>query len=166
MSESTTSSGRLRAAQRRIQALELRKAGADYRSIGKALGISAQAAWRHVSIALAQMRDVTAEQAAELRHVEFLRLEEATKAVYVRVRNGDVAAIDRFVRLSERRSALMGLDSPKGVQLTGADGGPIRMAALAEDWDLSRLTVEQLKHLREIESAATRPLGEGSCESR
>lgn len=67
---------------------------------------------------------------------------------------GDLAAIDRFVRLSERRSQLLGIDAPRAVQLTGAEGGPLRVAAGIDGWDLARLTPEQLRQLREIEDAA------------
>jgi hypothetical protein len=153
--ETKTSSRRLSAEQTRANALALRLAGANYREIGKALGISHQRAWRAVTEALARTKAITDERATQLREIDARRLEVLTKAVWTRAVQGDTAAIDRAVRLMERRAALLGLDAPRGLQLTGAEGGPLRFATGLDGWDLEALSPEQMRQLREIEATAT-----------
>lgn len=46
------------------------------------------------------------------RYLELERLEMLHSAVWANALNGDLAAIDRFIKLSERRSKLLGLDPP------------------------------------------------------
>ncbi len=153
--ESKTSGRRLSAEQTRANVLALRLAGATWREIGNAVGISHQRAHRLFAEVLGRTRKLTDEKAAQLREVEAQRLEAATKAIWARVIQGELAALDRFTRLSERRSALLGLDAPRGVQLAGPDGGPLRVTAGFDAWNIEALTADQLRTLREIEAAAT-----------
>jgi hypothetical protein len=78
----------------------------------------------------------TADQLAYAAQMELDRIEAALKALWDDVLNGNLAATDRYLKLSERKSKLLGLDSPDvAVQL--------RMGS--SDVDFSSLTTEELK---------------------
>jgi len=121
---SPTSPKRAAAAERRRKAVALRIAGATYEQIGRELGITPQAAWKHVTVALADVREKTAEDADILRVVELARLDAAQASIWSRVVQGDNQAIDRFLRISKRRSEITGMDAPVKQDIT-TDGKPI-----------------------------------------
>lgn len=93
--------------ERRIRAVNLRRAGADYRSIARSLGVSVSTAWRLVDDAL---RLVLVDGTERLRQIEGERLDDAQRAMWPAVLSGDVRAVDVFVRLSARRARMFGLD--------------------------------------------------------
>ncbi len=94
--------------ERKLQALELRKAGVSYQVIAEQLGYSgASGAFAAVKAAL---RDTLREPAQELRELELSRLDAALLAVWRRVQAGDEKAIDRMLAIMKRRSELLGLD--------------------------------------------------------
>ena len=77
--------------ERKLQALELRKAGASYQAIAEQLGYSgASGAFAAVKAAL---RDTLREPAAELRELEVARLDAALLALWRRVQDGDEKAM-------------------------------------------------------------------------
>jgi hypothetical protein len=53
------------------------------------------------------------EQAQELRALEALRLDQMQAALWQQATDGDVRAIDRILRIMERRARLLGLDEPE-----------------------------------------------------
>ncbi len=111
------------AAKRRIEAVTLRKSGLSYEAIGDHLQISKVAAWKLVKTALdATLREPT----MELRELEIQRLETMLRGVWPKAITGDVHAIDRAVKISERMAKLLGLDAPIRSELTGPGGGPIK----------------------------------------
>jgi hypothetical protein len=57
------------------------------------------------------------------------RLDVATRGIWPSIESGDHAAIDRLVKVEDRRSRLLGLDAPVRAELTGSGGGPIEVAA-------------------------------------
>lgn len=97
----------LAAAARQADALRLRKEGRTFEEIGAALGISRQAAHKAVSSAL---KAVTREPALELQALELERLDALTAAVWPAASSGDLPAVDRVLRLMERRAKLCALD--------------------------------------------------------
>lgn len=69
--------------------------------------------------------------AAELQRVENARLDRAQAAIWAKVVGGDITAVHAFLRISERRARLNGLDAPTTVNLDR--GVRVEMeAALAE----------------------------------
>jgi hypothetical protein len=116
----TNSQERIAAAERARQALELRKAGAQYADIATTLGYAdASGAYRAVSRALAKL---TAEPAAELRELELLRLDRMLQAIWDQVIRGNHGAVDRALRIGERRAKLLGLDAPQKIAPTSPSG--------------------------------------------
>lgn len=104
------------AAERAHQALELRKSGLSYLDVGKAIGRSESQAWKIVQAAL---RELPRENAEELRALESARLDELTRLSTIGTKLGDPQAISAAVRVSERRSKLLGLDAPSKHELSG-----------------------------------------------
>jgi len=129
MPESKTSQRRLEAFERGCQALELRKQGLSYTEIGAQLGLTKTGAYKSIMRALKRTMQ---EPADELRQIEGARLDTAQSAIWDKVKGGDVLAIDRFVRISERRSKLFGLDAPTrtNIRLEEVDAEIERQLAL------------------------------------
>ena len=117
------------AREREHEALELRKAGATYRQIGKRLGISATSAHTRVMSALREMSELTGEKAAEVRGIELQRLDTMLLGLWSKARAGDVSAIDRAVKIMQRRADMLGLDAPKRSEFAGPDGTPLNFKA-------------------------------------
>lgn len=101
-----------RARDREAKALELRKAGASFPAIGQALGISDEGARKAVSRALARVAQQTDESATEYRALELERLDHMQMKIARQVNDGHLGAIDRALRIMERRAKLLGLDAP------------------------------------------------------
>lgn len=137
------------AAERRVQALKLRIAGASYRVIGEQLGVSGKTAWEDVHHALAELAELEEALTKEYRALELARLDDWTldaarilKTTHPLVSGGKVLsgftesgkvigltdegpklqAIDRLLRISERRARLLGLDAPSKVAPVNPDG--------------------------------------------
>lgn len=103
---------KLAAADRRLRALDLRKAGATLHQIAAQTGVSHEQARKDLQRAMA---DLLAEQnasAEELRALELERLERLHLALWPQATQGHQGAVDRLLRIAERRAKLLGLDVP------------------------------------------------------
>jgi transposase-like protein len=109
---SETSPGRLSAREREQRAVAMRRGGASYDQIARAIGITRSAACKAVRRVLARIAREASEDAAELRALEQQRLDALLAAVWPRAAKGDLAAVDRALRIAERRARLLGLDAP------------------------------------------------------
>ncbi len=130
-------------AERDADACRLRTTGASYADIAKALGFAdAAGALRAVQRG---MQSIVAEPARELRAIELARLDlalrhawEVMTRVHITVSQGRVvldpatgeplrdygpvlAAIDRVIRIGERRAKLLGLDAPTRIEAITVD---------------------------------------------
>lgn len=115
------------AQDRRAKALDLRKAGLSYRAIGTQLGVSEKTAHQDVQREVQRIAARNSESAAELRALELERLDYYAARIAQQVAQGHLGALDRALRISERRAKLLGLDAPMRNEHTGADGGPIEV---------------------------------------
>ena len=100
------------ALSRERQALELRMAGKGYQAIGDALGITAPGAADAVRRAIAKLEAETAEKAEEVRRLELDRLDAMLEGLWEKAQDGDPQAIDRVLRIQERRAKYLGIDAP------------------------------------------------------
>jgi len=114
----------VRGRQREIESLELRKAGLTYRQIGERLGITEQGAHAAVMRALRRLNERITEAAEEVRRLELERLDRLLLALWPQAAKGNQGAVDRVLRIMERRARLLGLDAPKGVDVTSG-GAPL-----------------------------------------
>lgn len=125
-------------AQLAAQVLELRKKSLTFDEIATRLGISKSSAY----VAFKRgIKAIVAEPAEEVRALELEKLEQMEQAVikvlerqHVTVSNGKVIridgqpldddapilqAIDRLLRIQERRAKFLGLDAEKKINLSG-----------------------------------------------
>ena len=105
--------------ERQKTAIALRKSGASYRAIAAHIAAlpgnekySEGLAHADVTACLKALVSQTSLDTEEYRSLELERLDTAQLAIAKKVQAGDLQAIDRWLRISERRSALLGLDAP------------------------------------------------------
>lgn len=115
---------------RRALALRLRREGYEWAYIGEQLGSSPQNAHHIVKKAL---ENQIAEEATGLRALEAARLDDMMLALYTLATRNDpdqpmtrmqLEAVDRVLRIMERRAKLLGLDAPTQTQVD-IGGGPL-----------------------------------------
>jgi DNA-binding CsgD family transcriptional regulator len=153
-----TDQQRIAATERRIKVLSLRKAGAPYRQIADTLAVSLATVHDDLQRAYAELNEQQQVEAAELRTLEAARLDDLTveatrilKTTHPFVSGGKVlsgftaegkaigltddgpklAAIDRLLKIAERRARLLGLDAPTAVNVGGALTAPDYVALRA-----------------------------------
>lgn len=107
------------------QALELRKAGATYDQIALQLGYSQRSGAHHA--VQRGLSDFMQPVADDVRALELARLDTLLMGLWNAARNGNIGAVDRAIKIMERRSAYLGLDAPKRSEISGPDGEPIQV---------------------------------------
>lgn len=114
MGKSIAAPEKVRAASKRLRAVELRKLGFTYQKIADQMGISRTAAHKLVTKALIDIRERTNESTEELRTLELIRLDEYQLRVAQEIQKSGkpLPAIDRALRIMERRAKILGLDAP------------------------------------------------------
>jgi hypothetical protein len=151
--QSKTSPRSIATAQRRAQALKMRLDGARYDEITQQLGYSSRgAAVQDVQRALVA---TVQEPADEVRALELSRLDmmwqtviEVLRKEHVIVSQGRVvflddepikdtgpilAAVDRLLKIQERRAKYLGLDAPKQLEVVTLDAIDQQIRALNEE---------------------------------
>lgn len=103
--------------ERRLKAFELRKAGASYRQIGRKLGVSGKTAHEDVQAVLSDLVAQSLSSAAEYRALELERLDAASLALFQHLETGDPQIVNSWVKVSESRRKLLGLDLQPGTLL-------------------------------------------------
>lgn len=116
---------RTKARMRAVQALNLRAGGLTYQRIGDKMGISTSYARELVERALERSESRAVD---EYRDMENLRLDTAQAAIWPGVLRGDLQHVDRFLRISERRSKLNGLDAPAKLNISMATRTEMELA--------------------------------------
>ena len=96
------------ARDRAIKALELRLAGAEYRTIASVLGYRDESGVRKAVDRLLTRREY--EGVAKLRAVEGRRLNSLQRAVWGRAMQGDPESVRAALAIMARRARLFGLD--------------------------------------------------------
>ena len=120
-------------ADRALQAYEMRKQGHTYQQIGDALGITAQGAFMIVNRRLKHINAELAEDVEEMRRLEVERLDRMLVCLDEKILDGDVQAVDKALKVGERRARLLGLDAPQKVAPTDPSGdNPYQGASVEE----------------------------------
>lgn len=103
---------------RQLKAIELRTRGYSYRAIGEQLKVSHVQAYRDVSAELKRLTSLRDEKLEELRELELQRLDRLLHKLDEKIEAGQLTAMDRALRIMERRARLLGLDAPERRDLT------------------------------------------------
>lgn len=104
----------IEAQRKAYEAVDLRSAGMTYSAIAAHLGYTNEgAAYKAVLRALKQSIPETTEI---VRTIEVRRLDSMFRALYPAALRGDRLAIDRCLKIMERRAGLLGLDAPLRIQ--------------------------------------------------
>jgi hypothetical protein len=113
------------AARRRAQAFQMRREGLTTDAIASRLGVTPRSVDRMVS---RELRATVAEaDLAERRQLHAEALMDIWRALYGRAKQGELEAIDRFLRVEERLAELLGLHA------VGADDDEVPSADLDPD---------------------------------
>ncbi|WP_075723248.1 sigma factor-like helix-turn-helix DNA-binding protein [Corynebacterium stationis] len=118
---------------RKKEALQLRLEGMTYAEIAERMGKSLSTVHGYVTDSLAE---VTKEYAQQLRDLEAARLDALQHAVWERAIDGDLSAMDRVIKIMDRRARLLGLDAPQQVAVNNGvdvdiDGAVDKLIAVA-----------------------------------
>lgn len=116
------------------QAADLRLRGLTYERIGRQLNMTPEGARQAVLRGLDRIRGHTDELAVEVRAQEAARLDRICETLSRLADNAPddataLAVVDRLLKVQDRRARLLGLDLQR-VEVTGANGGPIQIAAI------------------------------------
>lgn len=109
----------------REKALELRISGATYREIAKELGVSVGSAHAYVTDGLEELRNANAESTEKVRQMEIARLDAILVKLWPKREKPRVA--DTILRVSKRRSELLGLDVGKGDDAPPPQSAPVNI---------------------------------------
>jgi hypothetical protein len=124
VAHSKVSKTRVLAAERRIQALSLRKKGLTYAEIGKELGCTSRRARSLVAYEFVRLKGEQNELAEEAFRTNIGRLDQLLEAVWHEALEGELEAVDTALKILDRQSRMMGLDAParSEVQVTRLAG--------------------------------------------
>ena len=92
------------------QALELRKSGLTYYKIAQQLEVSVPTVQRDIETALSE---ITRESAEQLLVLEAERIDALFHICWEHATDGDMVAMDKAIKLIDRRMHLFGLDTQK-----------------------------------------------------
>ncbi|RTE47902.1 hypothetical protein [Actinobaculum sp. 352] len=95
------------AAEKRRRALELRRAGWNYRDIAQEIGYKSVAS-AHKAVRT-ELANIPKEEADALRTLELDRLDDLQAATYDLASRGDPAAVNTALRIMDHRARLLGL---------------------------------------------------------
>lgn len=106
-----TSPPAVRKAVGQAQAVQLRIQGYTYQTIAEHIGITKGTAHKWVSQAMRASAEASERDALSELGVDLARIDIAMKKVMALVERSDLAAVDRLIRLIDRRAKLLGLDA-------------------------------------------------------
>lgn len=106
--------------------------GLNYRQMAEALGVSIGTISSDVKIILGRWQREQIKDAGDYVQMELVRLDRALNAIWDRVLEGDLKAIETMLKIEERRARLLGLDAPIPIKVDDIDAAIQR--------ELARLT--------------------------
>lgn len=117
-----TSRDRFSAASKRHRAVQLRLDGRSLQDIGDALGVSRQMAWKYVREELQRVSNQYQESIGTMVQLELERLDAILMGIWGQASSGHLGAIDRVLKIMDRRARLTGLDAPAKIAHTDPTG--------------------------------------------
>lgn len=119
------------------KALELRRAGASYRDIGRTMGVSVAIAHKYVTRGMKRLVARCEEKAEDVRSMELDRLDKLQLAIWPQATKGHLQAVDRMLKIMDQRAKLLGTYAPTKIAPTTPEGdelppGPVIVALPAQ----------------------------------
>lgn len=108
---------KIRLEERRAEVFKLKKSGKTNKQIAEAMGITTASVAADVKIVLKKLQQQQLEDADLWRIMELERLDDIMTVLDSKVKEGDLASIDRYLRVSQARRELLGLDAPENSHL-------------------------------------------------
>lgn len=127
-------------------------AGLNYRDMADALDVSLATVAGDVKAIVKRWQAEQVSSVDQWAQLESHRLDRAINAIWDKVQEGDLGALDRMLKIMERRAKLLGLDTPTVTRLEGADGGPIQTQQVP--MDLSKLSEDDVRMILAIQAKA------------
>jgi hypothetical protein len=112
------------------RALGLRRAGITYDEIARQVGYANASGARKA--VMRGLKRTLQDDADATRQLEADRLDRLQAGVWNAAAGGDVQALDRVLKIMDRRAKLLGLDVPAKHELTGPGGGGLVIEVLPE----------------------------------
>ena len=140
-----SSAYRIAMTERRTRALALRRGGMSYRMIADRLrgkdgvpdNYAHTTAYKDVMAMLTEETEHQRELADQIRELELQRLDAMLMGLWNDAQRGNHGAVDRVLRISERRAKLLGLDAPVRTDIT-SDGEPMNVRVILRANDDNR----------------------------
>lgn len=138
-----TSAAKARKLEGQGKALELRRMGFGYVEIAEKIGCSKSQAHRYVKEAMADARVQIDADASEIKTEEISRLDGMLRGLWPDARKGNHGAVDRVIKIMERRAKLLGLDAP----LKMAHGGDGDAPPIVQQHNVQNLSDADLERI-------------------
>lgn len=97
--------------EKRRAALELRKAGLSYDDIAKAVGYASGESARQAI--RASLKQYEKESAQDIQRLQYAQLQQLVTVLWPKALAGDMAAVDRVLKIQERQASIFGTDAPQ-----------------------------------------------------
>lgn len=140
---------RIQAQQKRRTALEMRKAGATYDAIAQAVGYKDGGGARKA--VLKAMGDVIQEPVAELKVLQHERLNHMLVAIWTRVQQGDLGAMNMALSIMNKMDALAGTEAAQRIEVDSHSSSAVLVVEGSKD--------EYIAALRKMSGAGVQPDG-------
>lgn len=109
---------RIKATEKQAHAVEMAKMGATYQEIADEVGYAGPSgAFKAVETALAKTLGAPVEA---YRLVEIARLDAMLMGLWTKAVAGHLGAVDRVIKIMERRARFQGLDAPQSLKVEAA----------------------------------------------
>ena len=102
--------------------------GLTYRQMAEPMGVSLGTISNDVKIILGRWRR---EHAADAERLMEARFDRALNAIWNKVMDGDIPAINAMLKIEDQRAKLGGMYAPVKSEVSGKDGGPV----IVVNWD-------------------------------
>ena len=120
--------------RRRIVAANI-LAGLTYREIAAALDVSLGTISGDFKAIIKEWRKHYADDADKWLNTQLRRLDVMLNSIWDNVKDGDLQAMDRALKIMERQAKLLGLDKPAGLDLkSGGKPLKIQMIEVVKDY--------------------------------